>query len=50
MGKTYGDSGGCVVCHGGDPSKGSAEEAHKGAPKAHPGGLAHLLETPAVSG
>ncbi len=36
----------CVVCHGGDPSKGSAEEAHKGAPKAHPGGLATFVRDP----
>lgn len=33
-GSEYGDPGGCVVCHGGDPKAMTAETAHKGAPKA----------------
>ena len=32
MGKAYGDPGGCVVCHGGQPKATSYEEAHKGFP------------------
>jgi hypothetical protein len=46
MGKGMGDSGGCVVCHGGNPKAGTAEEAHKGAPKAHPGSLANFVRDP----
>ncbi|WP_292660482.1 cytochrome C [Nitratifractor sp.] len=46
MGKGMGDSGGCVVCHGGNPKAGTAEEAHKGAPKAHPGGLTAFVRDP----
>ena len=46
MGKGMGDSGGCVVCHGGDPKAGTAEAAHKGAPKAHPGSLATFVRDP----
>ncbi len=33
MGADYGDPGGCVVCHGGDPKATTAEAAHRGAPK-----------------
>ncbi len=46
MGKGMGDTGGCVVCHGGDAGAGTAEAAHKGAPKAHPGGLAAFVRDP----
>ncbi|WP_456428555.1 cytochrome C [Nitratifractor sp.] len=46
MGKGMGDSGGCVVCHGGNPKAGTAAEAHKGAPKAHPGGLTAFVRDP----
>jgi len=46
MGKGMGDTGGCVVCHGGDAGAGTAEMAHKGAPKAHPGGLAAFVRDP----
>ncbi|WP_457607774.1 cytochrome C [Nitratifractor sp.] len=46
MGKGMGDSGGCVICHGGDPKAGTAEEAHKGAPKSHPGSLANFVRDP----
>ncbi|WP_457602905.1 cytochrome C [Nitratifractor sp.] len=46
MGKGMGDSGGCVVCHGGNPKAGTAAEAHKGAPKAHPGGLNAFVRDP----
>jgi len=30
LGKAYGDQGGCVVCHGGQPNATTADEAHKG--------------------
>jgi cytochrome c551/c552 len=33
MGEDYGDKGGCVVCHGGNPAATTAEAAHSGAPK-----------------
>lgn len=33
MGEDYGDKGGCVVCHGGNPMATTAEKAHAGAPK-----------------
>ena len=33
-GQSYGDMGGCVICHGGDPLAGEKEEAHKGVPAA----------------
>jgi len=46
MGQGMGDTGGCVVCHGGDAGAGTAETAHKGAPKAHPGGLAAFVRDP----
>ncbi len=46
MGKGMGDSGGCVVCHGGNPNAGSAKEAHKGAPKSHPGSLSAFVRDP----
>ncbi|MFQ5563117.1 MAG: cytochrome C [Parvularculaceae bacterium] len=32
MGASFGDPGGCVVCHGGDPAAATAETAHVGAP------------------
>ena len=32
MGADLGDPGGCVVCHGGDPTATTAEAAHQGAP------------------
>ena len=46
MGQAFNDSGGCAVCHGGDPDKGTFEEAHKGAPAAHPGGLKDFVRDP----
>jgi hypothetical protein len=46
MGEGLGDTGGCVVCHGGNPEKGTFEEAHKGAPLAHAGGLAEFVRDP----
>jgi len=46
MGQGMGDTGGCVVCHGGDAGAKTAETAHKGAPKAHPGGLAAFVRDP----
>lgn len=33
MGADFGDPGGCVVCHGGDPAATTAEAAHQGAPR-----------------
>ncbi len=33
MGEDYGDPGGCVICHGGDPTATTKEAAHKGAPR-----------------
>ena len=33
LGNTYGDSEGCVICHGGNPSAASKDEAHKGSPE-----------------
>lgn len=33
MGEDYGDKGGCVVCHGGNPQATTAAGAHVGAPK-----------------
>ena len=32
MGADYGDSGGCVICHGGTPSATTVEGAHSGTP------------------
>ena len=32
MGEEFGDPRGCVVCHGGNPSATTAQEAHKGSP------------------
>lgn len=46
IGQSLGDSAGCVVCHGGNPEKGTAEEAHKGAPKGHAGGLDAFVRDP----
>ena len=46
MGQGLGDSGACSVCHGGNPDKGSFEDAHKGAPSAHPGGLSEFVRDP----
>ena len=46
LGKGYGDTGGCVVCHGGNPKDGTVEGAHKGAPMGHPGGLADFVRDP----
>ena len=33
FGEDFDDAGGCVVCHGGDPSATMAEAAHKGSPE-----------------
>lgn len=33
MGTPYGDPGGCVVCHGGDPTAAIADAAHAGTPQ-----------------
>jgi len=33
LGADYGDPGGCVVCHGGDPTATTADAAHQGAPQ-----------------
>ena len=33
MGTAYSDPGGCVICHGGDPSATGKEDAHHGAPE-----------------
>lgn len=33
MGKAYNDPGGCVICHGGNPTATTKKWAHKGAPK-----------------
>jgi len=30
---THGDTGGCLLCHGGDPTATTAEQAHKNSPK-----------------
>ena len=46
MGQGMGDTGGCVVCHGGDAAASTAETAHKGAPASHPGGLAAFVRDP----
>ena len=46
MSQGLGDTAGCVVCHGGNPEDGSVKGAHKGAPKAHPGGLADFVRDP----
>jgi len=46
MGEGLGDSGGCVVCHGGNPDNGSVKGAHMGSPQAHPGGLAAFVRDP----
>ena len=32
MGKSHGDPGGCVICHGGNPQATNSEDAHKGIP------------------
>ena len=32
MGTQHGDGEGCVICHGGNPTADTAEEAHKGKP------------------
>jgi hypothetical protein len=45
MGKGLGDTGGCTVCHGGNPKDGTVAGAHKGAPN-HPGGLAEFVRDP----
>lgn len=36
MGGAYGDPGGCVICHGGNPSATDAEAAHSGTPENMP--------------
>ncbi|MCG8423768.1 MAG: cytochrome C [Proteobacteria bacterium] len=36
LGKQYGDPGGCVICHGGQPRAFTAGEAHKGTPQGMP--------------
>ena len=46
MSEGLGDTAGCVVCHGGNPEKGSVEEAHKGAPIGHAGGLDTFVRDP----
>ncbi len=46
MGQALGDTAGCVVCHGGNPEDGTVSGAHKGAPKAHAGGLADFVRDP----
>ena len=46
LGQVAGDSGGCSVCHGGNPDAGDKENAHKGAPIGHPGGLATFVRDP----
>jgi hypothetical protein len=46
LGKISGDTGGCTVCHGGNPDNGTVSGAHKGAPKAHAGGLAEFVRDP----
>ena len=46
MGKMFGDSKGCTICHGGNPKKGTVRKAHMGAPANHPGGLATFIRDP----
>eukprot|EP01029_Cantina_marsupialis_P003533 TRINITY_DN134235_c0_g1_i1.p1 TRINITY_DN134235_c0_g1~~TRINITY_DN134235_c0_g1_i1.p1 ORF type:complete len:790 (+),score=199.21 TRINITY_DN134235_c0_g1_i1:136-2505(+) len=46
MGQGLGDTAGCVICHGGNPEDGTVSGAHKGAPKAHAGGLAEFVRDP----
>ena len=46
LGKIAGDTGGCTVCHGGNPNAGTVEQAHMGAPKSHAGGLAAFVRDP----
>ncbi len=45
LGQAVGDSGGCTVCHGGNPKKGTVKDAHKGALN-HPGGLSSFVRDP----
>jgi len=46
LGKIVGDSGGCTVCHGGNPDNGTLKGAHMGAPATHAGGLAEFVRDP----
>jgi len=45
MGQGVGDTGGCTICHGGNPKNGTVEGAHKGALN-HPGGLSAFVRDP----
>ncbi len=46
MGEGFGDTGGCVICHGGNPKDGTVKGAHKGSIEGHPGGLAEFVRDP----
>ena len=46
LGQAFGDSKGCIICHGGNPNEASKELAHKGAPEGHPGTLAEFVRDP----
>ena len=48
LGNIAGDTGGCTVCHGGNPEDGSVKGAHMGAPKSHAGGLATFIKSKQV--
>ncbi|MEA2018044.1 MAG: cytochrome C [Campylobacterota bacterium] len=46
LGAIAGDTGGCTVCHGGNPEDGTVKGAHMGAPSSHAGGLATFIRDP----
>ena len=46
LGKIAGDTGGCTVCHGGNPEDGTVKGSHMGAPSSHAGGLATFVRDP----
>ena len=46
LGKIAGDTGGCTVCHGGNPEDGTVKGSHMGAPSSHAGGLATFIRDP----
>ncbi|RLA77745.1 MAG: cytochrome C, partial [Epsilonproteobacteria bacterium] len=43
---TTSDTGGCTVCHGGNPEDGTVKGSHMGAPATHAGGLATFIRDP----
>ena len=46
LSKIAGDTGGCTVCHGGNPEDGTVKGSHMGAPSSHAGGLATFVRDP----